>query len=86
MALASGATQADAARKAGVCAKTAERRIADPEFRQLVDSIREGFVDECSGKLAVRIPDESDQSFRRKPISRFGVFDHPIGEAGRVAA
>ena len=32
------------------------------------------------------IPGESDQPFRRKPISRFGVSDHPVAEAARAAA
>jgi hypothetical protein len=34
----------------------------------------------------LRIPGQTDQAFRLKAISRFGVSDHPVVEAARAAA
>ena len=50
--LSRGATQGDAAKLADVGLTTVARRLADPEFRQLVSQQRRLFLDVAAGILA----------------------------------
>lgn len=50
--LASGATVADAAERAGVAESTAYRRLAEPDFRREVERLRSEMVERAAAKLA----------------------------------
>jgi hypothetical protein len=52
LALAMGASQVDAAEKAGVGRTTVHRRLADPAFQQLVARLRTDFMAEALGRMA----------------------------------
>lgn len=51
VALASGASQNDAAASSGVSPRTVRRRRADAAFEQQLTAIRDGMVSQASGKL-----------------------------------
>lgn len=51
MAMATGFTVAEAAKKAGVSEATAYRRLREPEFKQKVSEIRGSMVAQVSGQL-----------------------------------
>ena len=57
VALASGATMADAARQAGVSERTAFRRMQDAEFRQQIVTARTQFYAQAVGLLADSLTD-----------------------------
>jgi hypothetical protein len=52
MALASGATQAVAAEQAGTSPRTIRRKLARPEFRQLVADLRAELIGQALGRMA----------------------------------
>ena len=52
MLLASGASINDAAEKAGVCRKTVERRLADPDFRGLIADFHGQLIAAALGEMA----------------------------------
>jgi hypothetical protein len=60
LALASGATHAEAATKAGCSAKTVQRRLHDPAFRARVSELRRGMVDAASGRLTGALTEAAD--------------------------
>ena len=51
-ALAVGHTVRDSARQAGIGERTATRRLADPEFRQLVAALRADMIGRALGRLS----------------------------------
>jgi hypothetical protein len=52
LALAAGASQADAARQAGLTDRTARRKLARPGFRRLVAELRGELIARALGRLA----------------------------------
>jgi hypothetical protein len=71
-----------------VALRTRTRTRASPTP---VTSPSTGYVPHGSAGIAhqatrLRIPGQTDQAFRLKAISRFGVSDHPVVEAARAAA
>jgi len=55
LALASGSTTAQAARKCGCSERTAHRRLEDPAFRQTVAHLRGELVARAAGLLAAKV-------------------------------
>lgn len=54
-ALASGMTQREAARAAGVSDRTVRRRLAEPDFMQRIAEIRRGRLDQAAGLISARL-------------------------------
>jgi len=59
-ALSSGASTAEAAEKAGVSQRTAQRRIADPEFQQQVAQLRTKLMARALDKMAENMTRAAD--------------------------
>src|SRR5260221_9998148 len=51
LALASGTKIVDAAEQAGVCRRTVERKLAEPDFRRMVAELRAEMVAAALGRL-----------------------------------
>ena len=60
LALASGESTTAAGEKVGVCRRTVERHLAQPEFRKLVADFRSEVVAETLGKMASNMTRAAD--------------------------
>lgn len=61
LALASGASTAEAAEIAHVSQRTVQRRLADPAFRKLLADMREQFISRALGRMAEKMTAAADQ-------------------------